>query len=338
MVGLIGAGATLAGGLMGAFGGSNPVPQAPTNPISPWPGVNTLTGGGPQGISSLSGYNLGGQYLPGYEQGLSELLGGYGTYGPGAQGAANVFAPAGMVNAGMGLGNAATLGGTINPLITQAFDPRSALFKQTSSDVSQNELAQLTNAGIATTPWGAGAYGQVMSNFDIGWQNQQLNRMLQGVQGAGGAATNAYNLGAGAAQGGAAAGLMPFQTAGTVGQAPLSALSGASTYGQGAAQVPQTGISDWLQYLGASTGGQNAATNLYNAQLGAQQQQFGQSQAFGRGIGAGLGGMPSWMSPYYYGGSVPFYGGGGGTYGYAGGGPGYFGSYGGIGGGLGGLV
>jgi hypothetical protein len=178
----------------------------------------------------------------------------------------------------------------------QAFDPQSALYNRTAGQVSDRELAALSNMGLGTTPVGAGAYGQTMGDFNLNWQNQQLQRMLAGVQGAQGAASSALGLGGQGLGLGTAGGMAPFQAYGQVAGTPLGAYGGAAQYGQQAAAIPQTGIGDWLQYLSASTGGQNAMTNLYGQQLAAQRQQFGENQAFGQGIGAGLGGIAA--SPF----------------------------------------
>ena len=55
--------------------------------------------------------------------------------------------------------------------------------------------------------------------------------------------------------------------------------------------MPQTGISDWLNYINQSSGAQNAMTNLYSQQLGAQRQQFGENLIGGAAIGSGLGAL-----------------------------------------------
>jgi hypothetical protein len=295
MVAAAGIGMGLASAGIGAFdlfSGAADQPTPPPNPIPPQPGVQALTGGGPQGISSLPQYNLGGQYMPAYQQALNTYI--QNPYGPEAQGAANYFAGGAMGAANQGLTNAGMIGGTVNPLLTAAFDPQSALFQRTAGQVSDRELAQLTQSGLAGTPWGAGAYGQTMSDFGLNWNDRQLQRMLSGVQGAEGAGVGALGLGGGAAQLGAQAGAMPFQTYGGIAGMPMGAFGQASQYGQQAAAVPQTGIGDWLQYLNASTGGQQAANQLYAQQLAAQKQGFGESMALGGMIGGGLGGAAGW--------------------------------------------
>jgi len=289
MVGTIGAGMAIGGGLMDIFGGGSQQPTPPPNPVPAQPGVSALTGGGPQGIGSLSQYNLGGQYMPAYQQAISQYLAN--PYGPQAIQAANMFGPAAQGIAGQGMGNAAAIGGTVNPLLQQAFDPQQALYQRTAGQVSDQEQAMLANAGLGQTPWGAGAYGQTMSDFNLNWQNQQLQRMLSGVQGAQGAAGSALNLGGAGLGLGMAGGAAPFQTYGQVAQYPLGAYGQASQYGQQASQVPQTGISDWLNYINQSSGAQNAMTNLYSQQLGAQRQQFGENLIGGAAIGSGLGAL-----------------------------------------------
>ena len=241
---LIGGLGSLGGGLAGMFGGGSSQPTPPPPAVPAGPGVGALTGGGPQDIGSLSQYNLGGQYMPGYQSALQNYL--QNPYGPQAIGAANIFGPQAMGVAGQGMGNAGMIGGTVGPILNQAFDPQSALFKRTSGQVSDAELAALSGMGLGTTPWGAGAYGQTMSDFNLGWQDRLLSRMLSGVQGAEGAATGALNIGGGGLNLGTAGGAAPFGTYGQVAQYPLGAYGLASQYGQQAAAVPQTGIGDWL--------------------------------------------------------------------------------------------
>ena len=291
---LVGGLGSLGGGLAGMFGGGSSQPQMQPNPIPAGVGVNALTGGGLQGITQLPQYNLGGAYMPAYETALSQYL--QNPYGGGAIGAASQFGGAAQNIANQGFGNAAQIGGTVSPILQQAFDPQQALFQRTSGQVSDRELAALSAMGLGTTPVGAGAYGQTMSDFNLNWQNQQLQRMLQGVQGAEGAGSSALGLGQSALGLGTTGGMAPFQAYGQVAGTPLGAYGGAAQYGQQAAAIPQTGIGDWLSYLSASTGGQNAMTNLYGQQLAAQRQQFDQNKAFGQGIGAGLGGIAA--SPF----------------------------------------
>src|SRR6516165_4399996 len=286
---LIGGMASLGGGLAGMFGGGSSQPQMQPNPIPAGVGVNALTGGGLQGITQLPQYNLGGAYMPAYENALSQYL--QNPYGGGAIGAASQFGGAAQNIANQGFGNAAQIGGTVSPILQQAFDPQQALFQRTSGQVSDRELAALSAMGLGTTPVGAGAYGQTMSDFNLNWNDRMLNRMLQGVQGAQGAAGSALGLGGQGLGLGTAGGMAPFQAYGQVAGTPLGAYGGAAQYGQQAAAIPQTGIGDWLSYLSASTGGQNAMTNLYGQQLAAQRQQFGENMIGGAAIGSGLGAM-----------------------------------------------
>ena len=291
---LIGGLGSLGGGIAGMFGGGSSQPTPPPPAVPAGPGVGALTGGGSQDISSLSQYNLGGQYMPAYQSALQTYL--QNPYGPQAIQSANLFGPAAQGIAGQGMGNAGMIGGTVGPILQQAFDPQQALYQRTAGQVSDAELAALSGMGLGQTPWGAGAYGQTMSDFNLGWQNQQLQRMLSGVQGAEGAAGSALNLGGAGLGLGMAGGGAPFQAYGQVAQYPLGAYGQASQYGQQAAAVPQTGIGDWLQYLGQATGSQQAANQQYAQQLAAQKQQFTENQAFGQGIGAGLGGIAA--SPF----------------------------------------
>ena len=288
MVGMAAAGAAIGGGLYDIFGGGSTQPTVQPNPVPYQTAVNALNNPS-TGIAGLNQYNLGGQYMPAYQQAISQYLAN--PYGSQPINAANLFAPQGVGIAQQGITNAQQLGGTVGPLLQQAFDPQQALYQRTAGQVSDAEQAQLAASGLGQTPWGAGAYGQTMSDFNLNWQDRLLQRMLSGTQGAEGAAQGAFNLGTAAPGAAVGAAGLPFQTYGQVASYPLGAYSGAAAYGQQASQVPQTAIGDWVNYLGQATGAQNAMTNLYAQQLQAQKQQFGEQMLGGAAVGSGLGAL-----------------------------------------------
>lgn len=270
--------------------------------------------------------------------------------------------------------------GQYNPYALQAleqgFDPQKALYGVQSQQNTDKTRAANAASGVSTSPYGAALEAQSGRDFDLNWQQTQLQRELTAAQTAGtlgqtqtnilGAANQAGSTAAGlgntaagfgstAAGLGSTAGGLGNTAAGLYGAAQgfgsgaTSAYGGASSaYGAaGAAQtnrsnilgstsgitrdnaaaqasgasgiaqgaqtqqsitqnklsglgaylgagaqatgVQQTAIADMLSYLGQGTSAANATTNLYNAQVGEQSQQFKENQALFGDVGAGVG-------------------------------------------------
>lgn len=64
-----------------------------------------------------------------------------------------------------------------------AQDPQSALYARTVQQLQDQTRAAQSARGIAMSPYGAGGEADVMKNFNIDWQNQQLARQAQGLSG-----------------------------------------------------------------------------------------------------------------------------------------------------------
>jgi hypothetical protein len=154
----------------------------------------------------------------------------------------------------------------ISQALTQGFDPQSQLYNRLrQQNVDQTRVGEAAR-GIATTPYGAGVESQADTNFNTAWQQNLLNRMLQGTQIAGGLQ--------GAQGQGATTGAGLLQSAAGY---PLQALSQLNQAGLQAGQIPQQVIQDYLAYLSGGTGATQAGTGQYSAEsqaaLGEQQQQ-----------------------------------------------------------------
>ena len=317
----------IAGGLMNMFG-SSPANNAMNVQAPPMYTQDPSAGfaGQQSMIPGLGQYNLGGQNLGAYQSYLSSALSN--PYGFGGQSAANAFSGAGMGTSLGALGNAGALGGQVpgmigasNAVLGSAFDPQGALYGRTLGQLTDQEGAYLANAGVGTSPYGAGLMGQTLGNFNIDWQNQQLGREVQGlgaytggIGAAGQTASGAYGLGSQAAGGGAQFGMLPWNTFNTLGGMPLNLLSGASQYGVGAANIPQQQIGDWQQYVSGAGGINQGATGLFGQELNqarlASQQQAMAGAQLGQGfgmLGQGLG-LPQTYNMFGGG------GGGGGNY------------------------
>lgn len=64
-----------------------------------------------------------------------------------------------------------------------AFDPQQQLYDRTANKVVDQSRAAQAVRGLGNSAYGAGLENDAMNNFNIDWQNQQLNRQLSGAQG-----------------------------------------------------------------------------------------------------------------------------------------------------------
>jgi hypothetical protein len=140
-------------------------------------------------------------------------------------------------------------------LFNYATDPQNALYNRTLQQVQDQTGATNSMYGLGSSAAGAGVANQALSNFNIDWQNQQLQRQVQGLQAYTGAAQAAGQYGNyGTALAEAApgyqlqAGTTPFNAGLNIATSPLTS-----------AQTIQQGIIPYLNY------GQGATSNAYNA-------------------------------------------------------------------------
>src|SRR5258708_23118892 len=61
-------------------------------------------------------------------------------------------------------------------IMNTGFDPQQALYHRTQQQTQDQTRAGLEARGLDSSPYGAGVEGQTMANFNIDWQNQQLQR------------------------------------------------------------------------------------------------------------------------------------------------------------------
>jgi hypothetical protein len=204
-----------------------------------------------------------------------------------------------------GLGT--NLAGAGTAALATGMDPQNMLYARTLQQLQDQMNVQNANAGVASTPYGAGLVNQGMSNFNIDWQNAQLQRQLAALQGAGGAFGQGAGLMAGAPGQYLQSAGLPYMTSQGIGGAQFGALG---QYGGllGTAQAGENlPLQNYLQYIGAGTAANaNANQAAYN-QLQQANMGFNQNQMLGRQLGsaisgAGTGwaraGLPSaWGSP-----------------------------------------
>jgi hypothetical protein len=298
--------------------------------------------------------NLIQQNLPYYAQSLQQGLNAGNVYGPGYQERANVASQqyGGLAQQAQGQANLdfATQQGLLGAgqqVYQTAFDPQSALYNRSVQQLQDQTGATNSMYGLGSSAAGAGVANQALGNFNIDWQNQQLQRQLQGLQGYGSAAGVAGQYGQAGMSNAAAVpgytlqqGEIPYNTAQNLAglpgslaaqyatqiqQGPLSsslALNAAAipylNYGQGAQQIPyqsqQQGagaagalLSQGISGIGNNPQVQNAIGGLFGGNPA--QGYFGSTQSPGNYAGTGYGG-------YGMGSGGDYYSGGGNSYGF----------------------
>jgi|SRR5580693_1663285 hypothetical protein len=275
----------LGGGLAGLFGGGG-ASSVQLPPQFNMPNMAGAANNAYAGIGGLNGYNTYAGSIPEVSNITGSLVnnpysGGYQTA---AQTAGNALTGGGLSSylSGAGLTNA---GGQV---LNTAMDPQQALYNQQLQQTMAQQGAANAQAGVGTTPYGAGLQDNNIQNFNIAWQNAQLGRQLQGLSGAAGA----YQSGAGLMQGGGQELLMggqtPYSAFQNIGGGQIANLGTLGQFGQSASTLPQSTIQDYLSYLQA--GNQAGGVANQQAQVGLQQQQqgFNQNQIYGSQIGGGL--------------------------------------------------
>ena len=191
---------------------------------------------------------------------------GTGTLAPAEQGAAASL---------FGLGQQAAP--YASQILQTGFDPQNALYNQTQNQISQQLNAQNAMSGLGGTPYGAAVAGQGLTNFNIDWQNQQLQRQataLQGYQSGVGAIGSAYS-------GAAGLGTQGASTLNTYGSLPYNTYLGQQTNDINA-------IGNLGSYAAPYLGFGNAAQGLG---LSANNAAFAQQQAQMNNLQSGLGGI-----------------------------------------------
>lgn len=264
------------------------------------PGLGQASQGALSGIQNLPGQNLGQSTIPQAQQTAAMLYGNPGQQAllQGAQGSQALGQGAALGQYGAG-GQLGQYGQSLLPysqaLLQQGFDPQSALYNRTQQQVQDQTLSNLSNAGLATSPYGQGVLGNTLGNFNIDWQNQQLQRGIQGAQGAGNLINQGGQaIGAGSGLQSSAAqqygqfGAQPFGAYGQIGQGQFGALQGLQGIASGAQGLAQQPIQDYLAYLGQGTAQQSANNQSGQLALNQAGMQFNQNQQLGQNLGAGI--------------------------------------------------
>lgn len=253
-------GTTDLGGITGAAGGGGAIPGAGMpqglqqifQQLQSIPGgssiaqalMSTLSGSGGGGTTGGggSGFNLG-SLLPalGIGSGLNTLFGNK----PPAVDPARINS---LWNAGQQTYNT-------------SLDPQNALHDRAQGQVVDSTRAGESARGLAMGPYGAGLENKAVSDFNIDWQNQQLQRQAQGT----GSFAQAGNTAANAGIANNASAFMQNQTGLnnlTTGLGGFFGGTGSPGFGAGAANP----MGSWLNsmFSGGGGGGGGTGYNVFN--------------------------------------------------------------------------
>ena len=199
-------------------------------------------------------------------------------YATGYQNAANTAGSAFNTTGQQNLANSTAIGNTVNPAIAASnqilnlgFDPQSALYNQIMQQTQNASNVNNAASGVGNTPYGASVTGNNMTQANISWQEQQLQRAIQalsgytgGVAGAGNSANTANTLGMAAGQNFNNAGAVPFNAANTITGNQSTALNNllGVTGNAGAGSWDSTSLQNLMQYLNLGAGQSNTQANL----------------------------------------------------------------------------
>lgn len=276
LLSLAGAGVGIGSSLAGLFGGT-PASNVPTYSYQNMGGADS---GAYSGIGNLGSYNIGAGYLPQFQSVVNQMQPG----SPQANNYLNQSTAAGGAMYGAGGALAGTsLGqlGNVQQLMNMGFDPQNALYNYTQNMNQQQNLAALSQSGVANTPYGQGVNAMANNQFNMNWENNQLSRASQAAGAAGGLLGNiGTNVGAGTNMMASGAAL-PYNAYSNINSNALSALTGAANFGNTAGQLPQQQIQDYLSYLQGGTQQQGTNTNTANSV-------FNQNQILGGQLGGSL--------------------------------------------------
>lgn len=225
-------------------------------------------------------------YAQGAQQGANNAAAAYGQVGTNGLNAANQINQASM-----------SMLPYAQQIMTTAMDPQSALYDRTLQQTQDQQRVGQAARGITMSPYGAGLENQALQNFNIDWQNNQLQRQTTGldsankaITGAAANSTTAQNM----ANSGAAAlqqqGLLPYQTSQGIATDQYNGLTNQINAGLGTNQLNSANMAALMQYMGLGAGQSNTQAGLTQQNYMNQLQQA-QTSAGGLGslINSGLG-------------------------------------------------
>ena len=268
--------------------------------------------GAEQGIANQTQ----GQTAPYYQQSLNQMEGmNYQPYLNAANQAGQMYGQAGQMAQGQMQGysqQAQQAQQAGQQMYQTSMDPQNALFNQTQQTLQDQVRAGQASRGLGNSAVGGMEEANAMSNFDINWQNNQLQRQQQGIQGMA-SANNMYGqdqsaaLAAGAAGAGyyGQSGSVPMQAQQYAAQQPGAAAGQYQAQMAGLQSMYGNQMSQAIPYMNNGQGAQQSNYTAQTAQNAQESQLFGQiGSAFAPQISQGIsnlwnsgssgGGTPTW--------------------------------------------
>jgi hypothetical protein len=176
-------------------------------------------------------------------------------------------------------------------ILAMGTDPQGALYQRTLQQLKDQMGGQMAQTGLTGTGAGMGIQQQGLENFNIDWQNQQLNRALSAMQGYGGAMGQAGQVLQGAtgleqagAQAALEAGQIPFKASQAVMGQQGQDLANYLAAMQGAQGIGTANLGSMLNYMQSGL----SANQIANEIARGTAQQAGQQQAAAAGTLAPL--------------------------------------------------
>lgn len=224
---------------------------------------------------------LPGQVIPQYQQVAQNITNNpYASLSQQGANQAGALAPG---VSGMQIGGANSLYGAGNQVLGTAFDPQNALYNRTQQQTMDQINAANAASGLAG-PAAAGVAQQGLTNFNIDWQNNLLQRQALGVQSAGQAFSGASGLGQQGMDTLQSGSNLPYASFLGQQQDIYSGLSGLSSGYLSAFAPQQQQLQDIQSYLGMGLASNGAV-------LAQNQQAYDQSQQNGAGLANAVSGF-----------------------------------------------
>lgn len=199
-------------------------------------------------------------------------------------------------------------------VMNMGLDPQMALYQQQLQQT--NDQANVANAQYGLTgQQAAGNLNQADKNFNIDWQNNELQRAIAGLNAGGSAITNASgnainasNLGTTGASNLLAGGAAPYNAANTIGNTQETALNEYLAQLLGPVTSTQQTIGNLSDYLGKGIGASAQGAQIANQDFASQ---MSAANSLGSGLssimglfnngGSGGGGIGSTISNFFSG-------------------------------------
>jgi hypothetical protein len=273
------------GGIAGALFGPS-LPNTPNLSVYQPQYTSGADTGAYTGIQSISNNN---PYLQ--NQGAYQTIEAMGLNDPYA-GANQTAANAAGVQYGnvgtQGAAGSTALNSAALQTLNTATDPQNQLYNRTNQQVT--DAANVANAmnGLSGSPFGAGVADAANQNFNINWQNNQLQRDATGLSSAGGAMTTAQNVGSNAAAATGLSGAIPNQAYITNLNNASNALNNYGTSQMNANNNTQTAVGDFQNYLNEGANQSNVQAQNNQILYGDEMQQYQDQMAGIEGIAGNI--------------------------------------------------